>query len=54
MRYRRAQHLTRPEPDAPTMPPDPTSSLYATGRTIRRLRAEIEAATGPEIGRAHV
>ena len=28
------------------MRPEPTPSLYATGRTIRGLRAEIEAATG--------
>jgi capsular polysaccharide export protein len=28
------------------MASEPTPSLYATGRTIRRLRAEIEAATG--------
>lgn len=28
------------------MPPEPTPSLFATGRTIRGLRAEIEAATG--------
>ncbi|MCJ2054806.1 capsular biosynthesis protein [Methylobacterium sp. J-070] len=28
------------------MPPDTIPSLFATGRTIRRLRAEIEAATG--------
>ncbi|SFL78047.1 capsular biosynthesis protein [Methylobacterium pseudosasicola] len=30
---------------------EPTPSLYATGRTIRRLRAEIEAATGFAFGR---
>ncbi|MGH1590858.1 hypothetical protein ACRBEV_23950 [Methylobacterium phyllosphaerae] len=34
------------------MAPDPTLSLYATGRTIRRLRAEIEAATGLAFGPA--
>ena len=34
------------------MPADPTPSLYATGRTIRRLRAEIEAATGLAFGPA--
>ena len=34
------------------MPPEPTPSLYATGRTIRRLRAEIEAATGLAFARA--
>ena len=34
------------------MAPDPTLSLYATGRTIRRLRAEIEAATGLAFGAA--
>jgi capsular polysaccharide export protein len=35
------------------MPLEPTPSLYATGRTIRRLRVEIEAATGLAFGRAH-
>ncbi|MDP4004130.1 capsular biosynthesis protein [Methylobacterium sp. NEAU K] len=31
---------------------EPTPSLYATGRTIRRLRADIEAATGLAFARA--
>ena len=31
---------------------EPTPSLYATGRTIRRLQVEIEAATGFAFGRA--
>src|SRR3954464_8591585 len=39
-------HLARPEPDEPTMASEPTPSLYATGRTSARLRAEIEAGTG--------
>lgn len=51
MRYRRAEHASEPEPDLPAMSPDPTPSLFATGRTIRRLRSEIEAATGFAFGR---
>jgi capsular polysaccharide export protein len=46
MRYRRAAHLVRPERKPQIMPPDTIPSLFATGQTIRRLRAEIEAATG--------
>ena len=50
MRYRRVEPSTRPEPDPQTMLSDSTPSLFATGRTIRRLRAEIEAATGLAFG----
>jgi capsular polysaccharide export protein len=46
MRYSRPERISGPEADARTMPADSTPSLYATGRTIRSLRAEIEAATG--------
>jgi capsular polysaccharide export protein len=55
MRYRRANVATALNPatrDAPiTMPSEPTLSLYATGRTIRLLQAEIAAATGSAFGR---
>ena len=59
MRYRRARpgairrtNTARPELDPQTMSADSTPSLFATGRTIRRLRAEIEAATGLAFGSA--
>lgn len=50
MRYTTARTSQMTGAGRPIMSLEPTPSLYATGRTIHRLRTEIEAATGLAFG----